>query len=236
MFNAFRGTKSTIPFHRILMAGSIAVVLVLGLWVALMPRVSGVQAKVLAELTASNNGPTELGDSTSFTATITGGSASAYAWSFGDGNNGTGITTTHTYTQSGVYTATVVATTVTNSLTATAKVFVGDAVVDVLNNRFSPRDVTVPVGGKVVWVLREGFHSVTADDGSFNQPAGNDWPPFIHTFNSAGTTPYHCTVHGASGGVGMSGSVIVAGEGGEFTGMHLPDIRKHLVLAQRSYR
>ena len=236
MFNAFRGTISTLPFHRLWMAGTVAAVLALALWMALTLRIPGAQAAVLAELTASNDGPTELGDSTNFTATITGGSASAYAWDFGDGSSGTGITTSHTYTESGIYTATVVATTMTNSLSATTTVFVGDAVVDVVNNRFSPRDVTIPVGGNVVWVLQEGFHSVTADDGSFDQPAGNDWPPFIHPFDSVGITLYHCTVHGASGGVGMSGSVIVTDEGDEFTGMLLPDIRKNLIAARSSQR
>ena len=204
MFNAFRGTMSTLPFHRLWMAGTVAAVLALALWMALTLRIPGAQAAVLAELTASNDGPTELGDSTNFIATITGGSASAYAWDFGDGSSGTGITTSHTYTESGIYTATVVATTMTNSLSATTTVFVGDAVVDVVNNRFSPANVDIPQGGQVVWVLRQGFHSVTADDGSFNQPAGNDWPPFVHTFTDTGTVDYHCTVH-----ANMTGTVTV---------------------------
>ncbi|MGL4651244.1 MAG: hypothetical protein ACRC1H_17695, partial [Caldilineaceae bacterium] len=65
--------------------------------------------------------------------------------------------------------------------------------------------------GTVVWVLKEGFHSVTADDGSFEQPAGTNWPPFVHTFATAAsldatTVQYHCTVHGFS----MSGTVTIS--------------------------
>jgi plastocyanin len=119
------------------------------------------------------------------------------------------MTTTHTYTQSGIYTATVLATNATNSMSATTTVFVGDAVVAVTSNAFTPRDVTIPVGGKVVWVLRQGFHSVTADDDSFEQPAGGSWPPYIHTFPAAGVNPYYCSIHGAAGGNGMAGSVTV---------------------------
>ncbi|MCC6455685.1 MAG: PKD domain-containing protein [Caldilineaceae bacterium] len=160
-------------------------------------------------LTAGNDGPTEVNSATHFTAAVTGGTDISYIWDFGDGNSGSGIAPTHTYAPSGVYTATVTASSAVNSLTATTTVYVGDAVVDVIDNSFDPVDATIPAGGKVVWVLRQGFHSVTADDGSFNQPAGSNWTPFIHTFDTVNTYPYYCTVHGGPGGVGMAGSVIV---------------------------
>lgn len=175
-------------------------------------------AAPLAGLSASNDGPTVLSNATDFDADVTDGTPDSYAWDFGDGNDGSGASPSHTYAASGVYTATVVATNETNSMTATTTVYVGDAVVEVFNNFYSPAEVTIPEGGKVVWVLREGNHSVTANDMSFEQPAGTNWPPFIHTFNVANraasdaatdtTIAYHCSVHGQS----MAGTVIVEGD------------------------
>jgi plastocyanin len=54
-------------------------------------------------------------------------------------------------------------------MAATSTVFVGDAVVDVGDFAYSPRASTLPVGSKVVWVLRNGNHSVTADDAPLNK-------------------------------------------------------------------
>ena len=86
--------------------------------------------------------------------------------------------------------------------------------------------VTFAPGGTVVWVLRNGTHSVTADDGSFNRPPGDDWPPFVHTFAGtaaaqAATVTYHCTVHG----IGMSGTVTITGGPPRHT-LHLPGLRR----------
>jgi plastocyanin len=74
----------------------------------------------------------------------------------------------------------------------------------------------------VVWVLREGTHSVTADDGTFEQPAGANWSPFVHTFDAPNTYDYHCSVHGLS----MAGSVIVGETSGQ-PDMLLPTIRNN---------
>jgi PKD repeat protein len=164
-------------------------------------------------LTVTNDGPKVVSDPISFTTSISGGTEISYTWDFGDGSAGSGITTTHPYTQAGVYTATVLATNATNSLSATTTVYVGDAVVAVTDNQYTPQHVTVAPGGTVIWVLKGGTHSVTAADGSFNQPAGSDWPPFVHVFVSAAATAatpisYHCTVHGAL----MFGTVTVTDE------------------------
>ncbi len=82
---------------------------------------------------------------------------------------------------------------------------------------FSPSSLTIQVGDTVTWV-HDGSsipHSVTADDGSFDSSPG--CPPtclgagatFHHTFNQAGTFPYHCRIHGAAGGIGMAGTITV---------------------------
>ena len=164
----------------------------------------------ITALTATNDGPKEVGIPISFTTSITGGTEISYTWDFGDGGAGSGITAAHAYAQAGVYTATVEATSSANSITATTIVYVGDAVVEVSDNKYTPQHVTIGAGGTVVWVLKDGLHSVTADDGSFDQPAGSDWSPFVHVFTtvaslSATTVSYHCTVHGPT----MFGTVTI---------------------------
>jgi PKD repeat protein len=63
------------------------------------------------DVTASNNGPTTLGQPTTLSATAAGTNLT-YAWDFGDGTTGAGATVSHTYAAEGSYVATV---TVTNS-------------------------------------------------------------------------------------------------------------------------
>jgi PKD repeat protein len=61
-------------------------------------------------LTATNDSPTKLGNSTTLTATVTGGTNISYNWDFGDSTGGTGKFTGHTYSNPGYYTAKVFAT------------------------------------------------------------------------------------------------------------------------------
>lgn len=180
-------------------------------------------------LSAANDGPKAVGFPVSFTSVIAGGEGVVYSWDFGDGSSGNGAAPTHAYASSGIYTATLQAASSANTVTTTTSVTVGDAVVEVSNNQYTPQNVTVPPGGTVVWVLKEGNHSVTADDGLFSQPAGTDWPPFKHTFAasvtaaspSAATIRYHCTVHGQA----MFGTVTVADGAGPNRAL-LPIVRK----------
>jgi plastocyanin len=82
---------------------------------------------------------------------------------------------------------------------------------------YSPKVVTIHTGDTVRWSNAGGLHNVAADDGSFhcsNDCSGNSdvssnaWVS-SHTFNAAGTFPYHCDQHGGPGGFGMSGTVVV---------------------------
>jgi plastocyanin len=171
---------------------------------------------------AANNGPKLVGTPVSLGVVVSGSTGVTYTWNFGDGGTGNGITTTHSYTRSGIYTATVTVANPTNAVRATTQVWVGDVLVDVKDNEFSPALITIPAGGWVVWVLREGTHSVTADDGSFAQPRGHDWPPFARQFETAGYYRYYCDVHGDEGGVGMAGVVNVEGPVRRF----LPNLRQ----------
>jgi len=78
----------------------------------------------IAGLTASNNGPTALGDVTTLNATVTAGDGVTYRWDFGDGSSGSGAVVSHTYSTIGSYTAVVSATNTSGSQTATTVVSV----------------------------------------------------------------------------------------------------------------
>jgi len=84
----------------------------------------------------------------------------------------------------------------------------------VSDNRFEPASIVVPVGGIVNWFWPAGSagHNIVPDDGNApatsGAPAG--YPKYLSfTFANPGVYHYHCEVHGAPGGVGMSGSVTV---------------------------
>jgi PKD repeat protein len=66
--------------------------------------------EAITGLVAFNDSPTQEGNTTTVTATVTTGSNITYAWAFGDGAFGSGPILTHTYPAVGVYTAVVTAT------------------------------------------------------------------------------------------------------------------------------
>lgn len=80
----------------------------------------------------------------------------------------------------------------------------------VVNLRFLPRDVTIDQGETVTWINNSTYHNVVANDGSFTsgEPAPGPWT-FQHTFDTPGTYPYYCVLHGNAGGGGMAGTVTV---------------------------
>ena len=85
---------------------------------------------------------------------------------------------------------------------------------------FSPEVVTINVGDSVKFTNAGGSHNVRADNNSFRCARGCDdsggngavsstaWT-FTRTFNTAGTIRYYCENHGAPGGIGMAGSIVV---------------------------
>ena len=75
--------------------------------------------------------------------------------------------------------------------------------VDVLDNRFNPKEIDVSVGDTVTWTFKgavnhnvngPGFTSKTVKKGTF-----------AHQLNSAGSYEYVCTIH-----QGMKGKVVVS--------------------------
>ena len=63
----------------------------------------------ISGLNATNDGPTALGQATTFTATVSSGSDVSYDWDFGDQSSGSGAVVTHSYAAAGNYTAVVTA-------------------------------------------------------------------------------------------------------------------------------
>jgi PKD repeat protein len=63
----------------------------------------------ISGLTAINDSPTVLGESTILTATVITGTNVSYDWNFGDGISASGSEVSHIYPNAGTYTATVIA-------------------------------------------------------------------------------------------------------------------------------
>jgi len=80
----------------------------------------------ISGLSASNNSPNLLGDSTIFTAVITSGTNVIFDWDFGDGLSGSGVIIAHTYLNPGIFTATITATNSANTTTDTTLVTIID--------------------------------------------------------------------------------------------------------------
>jgi plastocyanin len=99
-------------------------------------------------------------------------------------------------------------------------------VVDTRDFVFAPNSIKIHVGDTVQWQRSAGFHNVRADNNSFNNgPPTNTWTTFSRTFDQVGTFAYHCEEHGAPGGVGMAGVVIVEPIGGsQGPNLYLPII------------
>ncbi len=136
-------------------------------------------------VTASNNGPTALGNTTVFTATSSGGSNVTYQWAFGDGSAVAGNPATHVYGAAGSYAAVVTAIN-SNGITATAttQVVVERPIVGLTAANSSPTTLgnsttftaTVATGSNVTYQWAFG-------DGTLSMGSGN---PVIHTYGAAG--------------------------------------------------
>ncbi len=88
--------------------------------------------------------------------------------------------------------------------------FAGTVQVSVLDNSYSPQQVNIQPGDTVVWTNYGSLsHTVMADSGIFTSSTFNPGVNFAYTFNNSGTYAYHDQSYGGTGGVGMSGAVIV---------------------------
>lgn len=74
------------------------------------------------------------------------------------------------------------------------------------NNFYSPSSTTVPVGTTVTWVWLAGdtVHTVTDNADTTIMSPFQSSGTYQRTFATAGSFPYHCSVHGFA----MSGTII----------------------------
>ena len=73
--------------------------------------------------------------------------------------------------------------------------------VSVGDNFFAPKSLSISVSDQVKWTWTgSAQHSSTSNTGLWNSGLHGKGGTFMNTFNSAGSFPYHCTVH--SGQVG----------------------------------
>ncbi len=85
--------------------------------------------------------------------------------------------------------------------------------VSVLDNSYSPQNVNIDPGDTVVWTNYGSLsHTVMADSGIFTSSTLNPGVNFAYTFNTPGTYAYHDQSYGSAGGIGMAGTVNVAGQ------------------------
>ena len=92
----------------------------------------------------------------------------------------------------------------------------GYAVVNMIDNTFSPQVIRVPVGGRIKFknsgqnphnaVSNDGVWSTEVPFGDIEMPAGSST---TLTFDKEGAYPYICTFHATEDGRGMVGTVVV---------------------------
>ena len=81
----------------------------------------------------------------------------------------------------------------------------GGASASIIDFGFQPASITVKAGSTVTWKNTGSVtHTVTAGDGSFDSGQVAAGSSFQHTFTTAGTFAYHCTIHSS-----MTGTVVV---------------------------
>jgi plastocyanin len=79
----------------------------------------------------------------------------------------------------------------------------------ITNNKFEPKTTTIKAGSEVIWENKEGTHTVTADDGSWESSTLTAGQTYSHKFDKPGKYPYYCAFHGGKGGHNMAGVVNV---------------------------
>jgi len=81
-----------------------------------------------------------------------------------------------------------------------------DHAVAISGSSFSPANVTVTVGDTVTWTNSDQLsHTATADAGAFDTGALGNGQSGSATFATAGSFPYHCSIH-----PDMTGTITVA--------------------------
>jgi plastocyanin/uncharacterized membrane protein YozB (DUF420 family) len=97
----------------------------------------------------------------------------------------------------------------TVTTTETSKPADNKVTVKITNFQFEPKELTVKAGTTVEWIDETGRHTVEADNGSFTSDMLQAGGKFEHKFDTPGTVPYFCGLHGDKGGKMMAGVIKV---------------------------
>lgn len=98
--------------------------------------------------------------------------------------------------------------------------------VEIRDDIFLPPTIAVAPGGRITWTNRgRNVHNVIAGDASFASATLQPGDSFAQAFPKSGAFPYFCSFHGARGGVGQSGVVLVGQEADEYRQQDLSRIR-----------
>ncbi len=99
---------------------------------------------------------------------------------------------------------------ITGGSTVGTQTVSGALAISMSPSAFSPALATVSSGTRITWTNTDSMpHTVTADNGSYNSGALAPGQTYSLTFSTKGEYTYYCALHGAKGGVGMSGKIIV---------------------------
>ncbi|MEW5986174.1 MAG: FG-GAP-like repeat-containing protein [Chloroflexota bacterium] len=134
--------------------------------------------QAISGLTASNDGPTPLGEPTTLTASITGGTNVLYEWDFGDeSSHAFGQVVGHTYTAAGLYTAVVTATNPVSSDTAETIVVVEEPT-STPTNTPTPTNTYTPTPTNTPTPTATNTPTNTPSPTATFTPTPTDTPPF----------------------------------------------------------
>jgi plastocyanin/uncharacterized membrane protein YozB (DUF420 family) len=97
----------------------------------------------------------------------------------------------------------------TATVTQTSKPTDSRVTVKITNFQFEPKELTIKVGTTVEWIDETGRHTVEADNGSFTSDMLQAGGRFEQKFDTPGSIPYFCGLHGDKGGKMMAGVIKV---------------------------
>jgi CSLREA domain-containing protein len=145
--------------------------------------------RAIVGLRASNDSPTRLGGTTTFTATIGDGSNVTYTWNFGDAATGSGANTTHVYGAVGSYVALVTATNGVSVVVTTTNVSIIDTPIVGLN---ATNDSPTWFGSPTAFTATIGSGSNVGYTWNFGDGVTGSGAHTSHTYGALGT--YTATV------------------------------------------
>jgi len=175
-------------------------------------------------LSASNDGPTALGDVTTLSASVTAGSNVHYVWDLSDGGplDDSGPVVSHIYSDVGTFTAVVTASNGVSNQSATTTVIIQD-VPPVAGFSTSSPDVL----GETTSFANESSGSNLSFEWDFGDgsPIATDVAP-VHTYVTSGTFTVVLTAINSAGSNAVAAQVIIE--------VSPPDLRGHWTLDEAS--